>query len=114
MGSLNWPLVNILVQKWWSALTHDLDLHGAFVLHVLDLHGQRVLPGVLPLSRADEQDGVHFACAHVNCLSVQGLAIFGPSHAGPGFSLFKEGGWGVKISTLEEISSSACSLRQQM
>lgn len=70
-----------------AGLTYDLDPYVSAVQHVLNLDGQRVRPGVAPLRRADEQDGVHFAGARPHRPVLQGGAVFEPGHGGTRLAL---------------------------
>lgn len=82
-----------------TGLTYNLDVYVGAVRHVLNLDRQRVLSGVAPLRRADEEDGVHFTGMSSHRFVLQGNAIFGPGHDGARFTLESEPWKDVKVKT---------------
>lgn len=61
-----------------ETLTHYLYVNAGRVLHVLNLQAERVSPRVIPLSGADEEDGVNKGIADADFLHIYGLTIFSP------------------------------------
>lgn len=68
-------------------LTNNLQVDAGCVFNVLDLHVEVVLPRVLPVRLAYEQDCVHVAVPHAGERGLQLLALFAPRDLWPGLSL---------------------------
>lgn len=67
--------------------TYNLHGHARRVFHVLDLHLEVILPRVLFLRLADEEDGVPLTVPDTGECGAEGLPVFTPCDLWPGLSL---------------------------